>query len=163
MSWAIKPPSLAEHATIELRRISDVLQIDHASLFLRDSEHRHGAVLIAETGRPLAAALAEHATIVARVLSTGRVQEVEPGARADGPVGAALATPLEHEGEAVGALLVVTLRPNRRLGAADAQVIGRATENLMERILPVAPQRPHAVSSDRFSRANPARPARARR
>ena len=163
MSWAIKPPSLAEHATIELRHISDVLQIDHASLFLRDAEHRHRAVLVAETGRPLADALAEHATIVGRVLSTGRVQEVEPRVGPGEPAGAALATPLEHEGEAVGALLVVTLRPNRRLGAADAQVIGRATENLMERILPMARPRPHAASSDRFTRATPAGPARARR
>jgi hypothetical protein len=163
MSWGIKPPSLAEHATIELRRISDVLQIDHASFFLRDAEHRHRAVLVAQTGCPLADALAEHATIVGRVLSTGRVQEVEPRAGRGEPAGAALATPLEHEGEAVGALLVVTLRPNRRLGSADAHVIGRATENLMERILPVARPRGHPVVSDRFKRGAPARPARARR
>jgi hypothetical protein len=163
MSWGVKPPGLAEHATIELRRISDVLQIEHASLFLRDAEHPQRAVLVAETGHPLADALAEHATIVGRVLSTGRVQEVEPRVGPGLPAGAALATPLEHEGEAVGALLVVTLRPNRRLGATDAQVIGRATENLMERILPVARHRPHGVSSDRFTRGAPARPVRARR
>ncbi len=163
MSWGIKPPSLAEHATIELRRISDVLQIDHASLFLRDGAHAHRAVLVAETGRPLADALAEHATIVGRVLSTGRVQEVEPRIGPGDATGAALAMPLEHEGEAVGALLVVTLRPSRRLGAADANVIARATENLMERIFPVARPRPHGTGSERFTRSAPSRPIRSRR
>jgi hypothetical protein len=157
MSWGVTPPSLAEHATIELRRISDVLQVEHASLFLRDSDSPHRAVLVAETGHPLADALDDHATIVGRVLSTGRVQEVEPRPRPGSAACAALATPLEHEGEAVGALLVVTLRPNRRLGATDAQVIGRATDNLMDRILPVARRRPHAARSDRFTRGAPVR------
>jgi hypothetical protein len=162
MSWGVNPPSsLAEHATIELRRITDVLQVEHASLFLRDPEQPHRAVHVAETGRPLAEALAEHATIVGRVLSTGRVQEVEP--RPGEPTGAALATPLEHEGEAFGALLVVSLRRNRRLGATDAQLIGRATEILVERILPLARDRPHGPPSDRFTRGAPTRPIRARR
>jgi len=162
MSWGVKPPAgLADHATIELRRITDVLQVEHASLFLRDPEHPHRAVHVAETGPALAEALAEHATIVARVLSTGRVQEVEP--RPGEPTGAALATPLEHEGEAIGALLVVSLRRNRRLGATDAQVIGRATENLVERILPLARQHQDGTPSDRFTRGTPTRPIRARR
>ena len=49
MTWGLKPPaSLADHATIELRRITDVLQVDHASLFLRDPAHPHRAVPVAE-------------------------------------------------------------------------------------------------------------------
>ena len=132
MSWGVKPPSVAEDATIELRRIIDVLQVEHASLFLRDPEHPQRAVHVAETGAPLDEALAEHATVIGRVLSTGRVQEVEPREGTREPIGSALATPLEHDGETVGALLVVSLRRNRRLGATDAQVIGRATETLVE-------------------------------
>jgi hypothetical protein len=158
MTWGVKPPSLAEHATIELRRITDVLQVEHASLFLRDPEHFHRAVHVAETGRRLGEALPGHATIIGRVLSTGRVQEVEP--EPDERGGAALATPLEHEGEAIGALLVVSLRPNRRLGATDAQVIGRATEILVERILPATRRR---AQFDRFTRSSPAGALRARR
>lgn len=132
MSWGVKPPSLAEHATIELRRITDVLQVEHASLFLRDQEHPQRAVHVAETGCPLDEALPDHATVIGRVLSTGRVQQVEPGGGAGEPIGSALATPLERDGETVGALLVVSLRRNRRLGATEAQVIGRATETLVE-------------------------------
>jgi GAF domain-containing protein len=157
MSWGVEPPSLAEHATIELRRITDVLQLDHASLFLRDPGHPQRATLVAATGARLADALPEHATIVGRVLSTGRVQEVEPEA-GDGTIGAALATPVEHEGETIGALLVVSLRRNRRLGAADAQVIGRVTELLVDRILPVA--QPHGAARGRFTRGEPVRARR---
>ena len=124
MSWRVKPPSLAEHATIELRRITDVLQLDHASLFLRDHAQPQRATLVAA-------------------------------------IGAALATPLEHEGETIGALLVVSLRRNRRLGAADTKVIGHVTEMLVERILPVAP--PSTAGSPRFARAAPGEPLRARR
>jgi GAF domain-containing protein len=158
MTWGVKPPSLAAHATIELRRIIDILQVDHASLFLRDPERARRPVHVAETGSPLADTLPEHATIVGRVLSTGRVQDLE--ADSDEAAGAALAMPLEHDGEVIGALLVVSRRPNRRLGAADAQVIGRATETLVERVLPVARPRPH---SDRFTRGARSGPIRARR
>ena len=160
MSWRVEPPSLSEHATIELRRITNVLQLDHASLFLRDHEQPQRATLVAAIGADLAVALPEHATIVGRVLSTGRVQEVEPSANGDA-IGAALATPLEHEGETIGALLVVSLRRNRRLGAADTQVIGHVTEMLVDRILPVV--RPSAGGSPRFARVTPAVPARVRR
>jgi hypothetical protein len=163
MSWSVKPPSLAEHATIELRRIIEVLQVEHASLFLRDLEHPHRAVLVAETGAPLADTLPGHATVTGRVLSSGRVEEVEPPADGEDAVGAALAVPLEHDGETVGALLVVALHRNRRLGAADAQVVGRATETLVERILPAARPRQHGAGSDRFTRSAPKRPLRARR
>jgi len=156
MTWLVKPPSIAEHATIELRHIIDVLQVDHASLFLRDRDHGRRLQLIAVTGTPLADALPEHATLIARALRTGRVQELEPATSG----GAALATPLDREGEAIGALLVVSLRPNRRLGAADAQVIGRATETLVERIMPVARPRPQ---SDRFARTGRTRPVRVER
>ena len=39
VTWEVKPgASLADLATIELRRITDVLQVDHASLFLRDAD-----------------------------------------------------------------------------------------------------------------------------
>ncbi len=156
MTWLVKPPSIAEHATIELRHIIDVLQVDHASLFLRDREHGRRPQCVAETGAALCDALPEHATLVARVVSTGRVQELEPAAGG----GAALAMPLDRDGEAIGALLVVSLRRSRRLGAADAQVIGRATETLVERIMPIAPPR---AQSDRFTRVARARPVRVRR
>jgi hypothetical protein len=153
MTWGLKPPaSLADHATIELRRITEVLQVDHASLFLRDPAHPHRAVPVAETGRPLAEALTEHATIVGRALHTGRVQEVHQPAGSGQTTCAALATPLEHDGQAVGALLVVTLRKNRRLGAIDAQLIGRATETLVERILARGDHGAHGTASDRFAR-----------
>jgi hypothetical protein len=156
MTWLVKPPSIADHATIELRHIIDVLQIEHASLFLCDGEGGHRPQCVAETGTPLVDALPEHATLIARALSTGRVQELEPATGA----GAALAMPLDREGEAIGALLVVSLRRSRRLGAADAQVIGRAAETLVERIMPVTRPRPQ---SDRFARVAHARPVRAQR
>jgi hypothetical protein len=156
MTWLVKPPSIAEHATIELRHIIEVLQVDHASLFLRDREHGRRPRLVAGTGAPLAEALPEHATLIARAFGTGRVQELEPAT----PGGAALATPLDRDSEVIGVLLVVSLRPSRRLGAADAQVIGRATETLVERIMPVARPRPQ---SDRFARTAHSRPLRAQR
>jgi GAF domain len=164
MTWRVKPAaSLADHATIELRRITEVLQVDHASLFLRDPDDPQRAVAVAETGTPVAEALSEHATIVGRVLQTGRVQEVHLASGAGESTCAALATPLQHEGQAVGALLVVTLRKNRRLGAIDAQLIGRATETLVERILPWSGEAPDGAASKRFTRDTPsARRLRAR-
>ena len=58
-----------------------------------------------------------------------------------------------HEGRAVGALIVVTRRASRRLGAIDSEVVHRATRTLVERFL--APgERPEPDSvSDRFARA----------
>jgi GAF domain-containing protein len=159
MSWGAKRPSVADHAIIELRRISDILQVEHASLFLRDPASPHAAVHVAETGRPLRAALAEHATVVGRVLRTGRVQELEPRSAPDGATGAALAMPLERDDETFGVLLVVSLRRNRRLGATDARVLGRATETLVERVLHAASRDP-GVASDRFTRLVPTRPRR---
>ena len=40
-----------------------------------------------------------------------------------------------HEDRAVGAVLVVTRRASRRLGAIDSEVIQRATRTLVERFL----------------------------
>jgi GAF domain-containing protein len=163
-SWGAKPPSVADHAMIELRRISDVLQVEHASLFLRDPASPHATVHVAETGRPLGAALAEHATIVGRVLRTGRVQELEPRSTSDGAIGAALATPLQRDGETFGVLLIVSLRRNRRFGATDARVVGRATETLVERVVHAVSRHPgEGVASDRFMRLVPARPRRTQR
>jgi hypothetical protein len=159
MSWRSKPPSVADHALIELRRISDVLQVEHASLFLRDPARPDAPVHVAEAGCPLAAALAEYATIVGRVLRTGRVEEVEPRSARDGANGAVLATPVERDGETFGVVLVVSLRRNRRLGATDARVLGRATETLVERVLHAASRDPgDGVASDRFMRLVPVRP-----
>jgi hypothetical protein len=157
-SWRFKAPSVADHAIIELRRITDVLQVEHASLFLRDPANPHAAVHVAESGCPLGAALGEHAMVVERVLRTGSVQEVEPRSAPDGASGAALATPLERDGETFGVLLVVALRANRRLGATDARVLGRATETLVERVLHAASRDPgDGAASDRFTRLIPAR------
>jgi hypothetical protein len=124
---------LAEYARIELRRIRDVLDVDHASLHLRDPDDPRRAVAVAEAGRPIGDLLAGHAGVVARVLRTGRVEELHELGET---TCAALATPLEHDGRTFGTLLIVTLRRNRRLGATEAQVIGRATETLVERIGP---------------------------
>lgn len=128
---------VADHAAIELRRVADVLQVDHVSLFLPDPDALERSSLVAETGLPLSGALPEHASVVERVMATGRVQELHADGRS------ALATPLLVDGRAVGALLVVTLRGIRSLGLFEAQVLGRATETLVARI---------AGRSDRFSR-----------
>jgi hypothetical protein len=127
--------SVADLAAIELRRISEVLLVDHASLFLPDPDDPDRAAMIASTGAPIEDALPAHAGVLARVLTTGRVQEVhhvhgDPrGARS------ALATPLLDEQRPVGALLVVTLRETRRLGLFEMQVIASATETLVARLL----------------------------
>lgn len=61
-----------------------------------------------------------------------------------------------HDGRAVGALLVVTRRANRRLGAIDSEVVHGATRTLVERF--IAPgDRPERGISDRFTRAASAR------
>jgi hypothetical protein len=62
-----------------------------------------------------------------------------------------------HDGRAVGALLVVTRRASRRLGAIDSEVVQGATRTLVERfIAPGDRPDPHQVS-DRFTRATGAR------
>lgn len=144
--------SVADLVTIELRRIMEVLQVDHASLLLRDTDDPRRVVVLAQTGLPVSVALPEHHAILVRVLHTARAQEVQ---RPNGPGEtscAALATPLAHEGGAVGALLVVTLRTNRRLNAIDKQVLSRAAQTLVERILVPAGRLEAAVASDRFAR-----------
>jgi hypothetical protein len=158
VDWALSPgASLADLATIELRRITDVLQVDHASLFLRDGDDQEHMVAVAEAGLPSGEALPERCLLLEQVLQTGRAAQVE---RFEGPGGAccgALASPLVHDGRAVGALLVVTRRASRRLGAIDSEVVARATRTLVERFIAPADRRePRSVSahsvSDRFTR-----------
>jgi hypothetical protein len=158
VNWGLSPgASLADLATIELRRISDVLQVDHASLFLRDADDPEHAIAVAEAGLPSGEALPERCLLLEQVLQTACAAQVEGF---EGPGGAccgALASPLVHDGRAVGALLVVTRRANRRLGAIDSEVVHRATRTLVERfIAPVDRLEPHGVS-DRFARATGAR------
>ena len=132
MNWDLRPgASLAELATIELRRITDVLQVEHASLFLRDGGDPEHTVAVAEAGLPSREALPERCLLLEQVLQTARSAQVE---RFKGPGGAccgALASPLVHDGRAVGALLVVTRRASRRLGAIDSEVVQRATRTLV--------------------------------
>ena len=159
VNWDLSPgASLADLATIELRRITDVLQVDHASLFLRDADDPERTIAVAEAGLPSGEALPERCLLLTQVLQTARAAQVE---RFEGPAGAccgALASPLVHEGYAVGALLVVTRRASRRLGAIDSEVVQRATRTLVERFLaPSDRSEPHSVS-ERFTR-----PTRARR
>jgi hypothetical protein len=143
--------AIADPATIELRRVLDVLQVDHASLFVPDADTDAPRALVS-VGLPVHAALPEHMAVVRRVLETGRVQEVHhvPG----DPRGArsALATPLLGEDRPLGALVVVTLREIRRLGLFEAQVLGRTTETLVGRILAPGQRFRRGSGSDRFQR-----------
>jgi hypothetical protein len=158
-TWVVNPgASLADLATIELRRITDVLQVDHASLFLRDPDNPQRIVAVAETGVPVAEALPEHCRLVSRVLQSARAADVQCGGGTAATSCAALATPLLHEDHAVGALLVVTRRANRRLGAIDAEVIQTATQTLVERFLAPAEQHESGGVSERFTRGT--RPVR---
>jgi hypothetical protein len=156
MTWKVRPgASLADLATIELRRITDVLQVDHASLFLRDPDDPQRTVAVAETGLPAREVLPEHDALVARVLRTSRASEAQGP---DGPAEtscAALASPLVYDDRAVGALLVVTRRANRRLGPIDAEVVERATQTLVERF--VAPGEHGEPAARRFTRDATAR------
>ena len=69
VTWAVKPnASLADLATIDLRRIADVLQVDHASLYLRDPDDPRRAAVVAEIGLPVGEALPEHRMLLSRVL-----------------------------------------------------------------------------------------------
>jgi hypothetical protein len=152
VTWGVKPgATLADLATIDLRRITDVLQVDHASLFLRDPDNPQRAAVVAETGLPVGEALPEHRMLVSRVLDSGRGAEVQCTGGPGEPCSAALATPLVHEDRAVGAVLVVTRRANRQLGAIDAQVVQRATKKLVERFL--APRDRHEPRFTRDARA----------
>jgi hypothetical protein len=160
MSWTLKPPAtLADLATIELRRITDVLQVEHASLHLRDPDHPHRAVVVAETGLAAVEALPDHSTVLGRVLQTARVQAVHRGGAGEDAPCAALAAPLVHDERAVGALLVVSRRESRRLGAIDAKLVGDASETLVERMLATPGRLEPRPRSDRFTRG----PAPARR
>ena len=164
-NWDLSPAaSLADLATIELRRITDVLQVDHASLFLRDADDPDRTIAVAEAGLPSGEALPDRCPLLAQVLATARAAQVEDF---EGPGGAccgALASPLMHDGQAVGALVVVTRRASRRLGAIDSEVVQRATRTLVERFIAPADRheahgvsgQPHSVS-DRFTRATGAR------
>jgi hypothetical protein len=140
MSWAPQPDaSIADLAAIELRRIVDVLQIEHASLFLHDPDHPQRPATVAAVGLPVDEALVEYGGVVARVMHTGRVHEVaHPHGGGRGGC-SAMAVPLLDGQRPVGVLLVVTVRESRRLGTFDAQVVVRATETLVSRI--VAPER----------------------
>ena len=157
MSWELNPgASLADLATIELRRITDVLQVDHASLFLSDAEFPERAHAVAETGLSADEALPEYSTLLTRAIRTVRAAKVE---RSDGPGAcAALAAPLVHDERVLGALLVVTRRANRRLGAIDTEVVREATQTLVERFLAPADRGEPRFVSERAAR--PVRPGR---
>jgi GAF domain len=153
VTWAVKPgASLADLATIDLRRITDVLQVDHASLFVRDPDDPQRAAVVAQTGLPVSEALPEHRMLLADVLQSGCAAEIQCHGGAGEPCSAALATPLLHEDRAVGAVLVVTRRQSRCLGAIDAQVIQRAMRALVERFLTPGVGHKPRVGSDRFTR-----------
>jgi hypothetical protein len=158
VTWVVKPcPSLADLAAIDLRRIADVLQVDHASLYMRDPHDPRRAAVVAEIGLPVGEALPEHRILLSRVLHTCCSAGLQGQAGTDEACTAALATPLVHGDEAVGAVLVVTRRANRRLGAIDSQVIQRATRTLVERFLAPGERRESGVASERFVRGAPAR------
>jgi hypothetical protein len=161
VNWELSPAaSLADLATIELRRITDVLQVDHASLYLGDSDDPERTVAVAEAGLPSGEALPERCGLLAQVLETARAAHVE---RFEFPGGAScgvLASPLVHDGRAIGALLVVTRRANRRLGAIDSEVVQGATRTLVERFIAPADRCEPDRVSDRFTRALAAAGAR---
>jgi hypothetical protein len=154
MSHGPRPAaSAADLAAIELRRITDVLQVEHASLFLHDADHPQRAAAVAATGIPVDEALVEYGGVVARVMHTGRIHEIQhPHDSARGGC-SAMAVPLLDGQRAIGVLLVATVRDSRRLGSFDAQVIVRATETLVSRI--VSPERRfhREGTSARFVRA----------
>ena len=154
MSWGPRSgASVADLAAIELRRVTEVLQVEHASLFLHEPEHPQRAAAVAANGLPVEEALVEYGAIVARVLHTGRLREVEHphGRGRDGC--SAIAAPLIDAQQAIGVLLVVAVRESRRLGAFDARMVVRAAETLVSRI--VSPERRfrREGTSARFVRA----------
>ena len=153
MTWELSPgASLADLATIELRRITDVLQVDHASLFLRDADDpeqrsrggRDRAVRRRGAARALHAA---HARRPHRARREGRALR-GPGRAVRRPGGAA-----RPRGPRLGALLVVTRRANRRLGAIDSEVVREATQTLVERFLAPADRGEPRFVSERAVRS----------
>ena len=160
VTWAVKPSaSLADLATIDLRRIADVLQVDHASLYLRDPDDPQRAAVVAETGLPVGEALPEHRMLLSGVLQSGCAAEIHVPAARTSPAARHSRLRSLHEDGAVGAVLVVTRRASRRLGAIDAQVIQRATRVLVDRFLTAGGHGDHRqsrVESDRFVRDAPA-------
>jgi GAF domain-containing protein len=164
MSLGPRPAaSVSDLATIELRRIAEVLQVEHVSLFLHDSEHPQRAAEAAATGIPADQALMEYRGVVARVMHTGRVHEVaHPHGGVRGGC-SAMAAPLLDGQRAIGVLLVVTVRESRRLGTFDAQVIMRATETLVSRVASPERRFHREQTSERFVRSGPtSRPLRGR-
>jgi hypothetical protein len=156
MSLGPRPAaSAADLAAIELRRITDVLQVEHVSLFLHDPDHPQRAAPVAATGIPVDEALVEYGGVVARVMHTGRVHEVEhPQGSVRGGC-SAMAAPLLDGRRPIGVLLVVTNRDSRRLGAVDAQVIVHATETLVNRIASPERRFHRERASERFTRGAP--------
>ena len=146
VTWAVKPSaSLADLATIDLRRITDVLQVDHASLFLRDPDDPQLAAVVAQTGLPVGEALPEHRLLLADVLQTGCAAEIQCPGGAGEPCSAALATPLLHGDRAVGAVLVVTRRREpapgrhrRRRSSRGRRDAGRALPGPRDRRSPAS-------------------------
>jgi hypothetical protein len=143
---------IAEVAAIELRRVVDVLQIEHASLFLHDPDHPQRAASVAAVGLPVDQALVEYGAVVARVMHTGRIHEVQHGSVRGGC--SAMAVPLLEGRRAVGALLVVTVRASRRLGTFDAQVIVRAADTLVRRVVAREQRFHRQTAPERFTRSN---------
>jgi GAF domain-containing protein len=154
MSQGPRPAaSVADLAAIELRRIIDVLQVEHASLFLHDSDHPQRAAAVAATGIPVDEALVEYGGVVARVMHTGRVHEIDhPHGSARGGC-SAMAVPLLEGHRPIGVLLVVTVRDSRRLGTFDAQVIVRAAQTLVSRIVSRERRFHRESAAPRFTRA----------
>ena len=153
VTWELSPgASLADLATIELRRITEVLQVDHASLFLGDADQLEHARAVAETGLSVDEALPEYSALLTRAIRTASAAKVE---RSEGPGAAcaALAAPLVHDDRALGALLVVTRRANRRLGAIDSEVVREATQTLVERFLAPADRGEPRFVSERAARS----------
>src|SRR4029077_11011835 len=119
---------------------------------LRDEDDPQRTIAVAETGMSAAEALPEHRKLLGRVLRTALAAEVQcPEGEAE-TCCAALATPLLHDDRAVGALLVVTRRANRRLGAIDAEVVERATQTLVERFLAPSDGHESQHGAERFVR-----------
>jgi hypothetical protein len=157
VTWAVKPnASLADLATIDLRRITDVLQVDHASLFLRDPDDPQRAAVVAETGLPVAEALPEHRMLLTDVLQSGCAAELQCPGSETGP-----AAPRSQRRSCTGPCRGrgAGRNPAREpaLGAIDAQVIQRATRALVER-LPAARRSPRVPRGVRALRARRRRP-----
>ena len=74
--------SLADLATIELRRITDVLQVDHASLFLGDADDLERSARWPRPGCPSTRRCPSTARCSRRPSATARAAKVE---RSDGP------------------------------------------------------------------------------